>query len=70
MARRTRLEKILERIDNAYVRFSETFSGPERLLAECKRRGIEVSYPSARTRLTVPGNATGLRSRPRSGGNK
>ena len=41
MGRRTKLERILERFDNAYVRFSETFSDPERLLAECERRGIE-----------------------------
>ena len=41
MGRRTKLERILERFDNAYVRFSETFSDPERLLAKCERRGIE-----------------------------
>ena len=41
IARRAKLEKILERFDNGFIRFSETFSDPERLLAECEKHGLE-----------------------------
>ena len=41
IARRARLKKILQSFDNGFVRFSETFSDPERLLAECEKHGLE-----------------------------
>ena len=41
MARSAKLEKILQRFDNGFVRFSETFSDAERLLAECEKHGLE-----------------------------
>ena len=39
--RRAKLAKLLERLDNSFVRFSEGFGDGERLLAECERLGLE-----------------------------
>ena len=41
IARRARLEKLLERFANGFVRFSEPFSDAERLLGECDKQGLE-----------------------------
>ena len=41
VARRARLEKILGRFGNGCLLLSETFSDPDRLLAECETLGLE-----------------------------
>jgi bifunctional non-homologous end joining protein LigD len=41
ITRRSKLEKLISRFDNGFLRFSEAFSDAERLLAECERLGRE-----------------------------
>ena len=41
LARRARLEKILGRFGNGCLLLSQTFSDPDRLLAECETLGLE-----------------------------
>jgi bifunctional non-homologous end joining protein LigD len=41
LTRRAKLQKLVARFDNSFVRFSEAFTDAERLLAECERLGLE-----------------------------
>ena len=40
-ARRSKLERLIARFDNGFVRFSEGFSDADKLLTECDRLGLE-----------------------------
>jgi bifunctional non-homologous end joining protein LigD len=39
--RRSRLQRLIARFDNSFLRFSEGFSDADKLLAECERLGLE-----------------------------
>jgi bifunctional non-homologous end joining protein LigD len=41
IARRAKLDKLMERVKNPMLRNSETFSDPVALLAACERHGLE-----------------------------
>jgi len=41
IARKQRLVKLLRKRDDARLLYSEPFENPERLLAECRSRGLE-----------------------------
>jgi bifunctional non-homologous end joining protein LigD len=41
LTRRAKLQKLVARFDNSFVRFSEAFTDAEKLLAECERLGLE-----------------------------
>jgi bifunctional non-homologous end joining protein LigD len=41
LTRRAKLQKLITRFDNGFVRFSEAFTDAEKLLAECERLGLE-----------------------------
>ena len=39
--RRSKLQRLIARFDNSFVRFSEGFTDADKLLAECERLGLE-----------------------------
>ena len=41
MARKMKLGTLLKRYDHGSLRYSEPFTDPEKLLRECRRRGLE-----------------------------
>jgi bifunctional non-homologous end joining protein LigD len=41
LTRRAKLQKLITRLDNSFVRLSEAFTDAEKLLAECERLGLE-----------------------------
>jgi bifunctional non-homologous end joining protein LigD len=55
LTRRAKLQKLVARFDNSFVRFSEAFTDAERLLAECERLGLGASCRRWVTSLTGPG---------------
>ena len=60
-ARRARLERILERFDNGYVRFSETFTIPSGCCPSVRSKALKASFASAKTRPIALGSVTGSR---------
>ena len=54
-ARRARLDRLMQRIQNPYVRYSETFADPHRLLSACAERKMEGIVSKRRDRLYVSG---------------